>query len=199
MNKQEYMNQLKDRLKHLPKEDFERAIEYYEEYFADAENEQQAIEDLGSPQEAAEQIIRDIAADYSKEDVKSVRTGLHALWVTLLALFAAPIALPLVFCGAVLVVACMIVAWALLLSLLLAGACAVIAGPLSVIAGFTVLSKSIPVFLTCTGLGLLSAGIGAAITYGAYLFGRNFFVWMLRALAGLIRKGGRNDEAKTQS
>ena len=128
-----------------------------------------------------------------------MRTGLHALWVMLLALFAAPIALPLVFCGAVLVVACMIVAWALLLSLLLAGACAVIAGPLSVIAGFTVLSKSIPVFLTCTGLGLLSAGIGAAITYGAYLFGRNFFVWMLRALAGLIRKGGRNDEAKTQS
>ena len=32
-----------------------------------------------------------------------------------------------------------------------------------------------------------------------YLFGRNFFVWMLRVLAGLIRKGGRNDEAKTQS
>jgi len=56
MNKQEYMNQLKDRLKHLPKEDFERAIEYYEEYFADAgpENEQKAIEDLGSPQEAVD-------------------------------------------------------------------------------------------------------------------------------------------------
>ena len=56
MNKQEYMNQLKERLRRLPKEDFARAVEYYEEYFAEAgeENEAKAIEDLGSPQEAAD-------------------------------------------------------------------------------------------------------------------------------------------------
>ena len=53
MNKQEYMKQLKQCLRRLPKEDFERAVEYYEEYFADAgsENEAKAIEDLGSPKE----------------------------------------------------------------------------------------------------------------------------------------------------
>ena len=36
MNKQEYMEQLKKRLKRLPGEDFERAVEYFEEYFAEA-------------------------------------------------------------------------------------------------------------------------------------------------------------------
>ena len=36
MNKQEYMRQLEIKLKRLPKDDFERAIEYYEEYFAEA-------------------------------------------------------------------------------------------------------------------------------------------------------------------
>ncbi len=97
MNKQEYMRQLEIKLKRLPKDDFERAIEYYEEYFAEAgeEHEQKAIEDLGSPQEAADQIIKDFALNYSKEPVKDVKSGMNALWVGVLALFAAPLALPL--------------------------------------------------------------------------------------------------------
>lgn len=195
MSKEEYLKQLKEKLKRLPKEDFEHAVEYFEEYFADAgeENEAKAIEDLGSPQEAAEQIIHEIALDYSKEPVKNVRRGLNGLWVILLALFAAPIALPLVFTGIVLVITAVAVVWILLLTLLLMGACAVITGPLTVIAGFTVLTKSIPVFMTCLGIGLMATGIGAALTYGMYLLCRAFLVWTLRRLAGMLRKGGRSN------
>ena len=145
MNKEEYIRQLKEKLKRLPKEDFERAVEYYEEYFADAgkENEAKAIEDLGSPQEAADQIIREMALEYSKEPVKNVRSGMNAIWVALLALFAMPAALPLLLAGAVLVIAAAVTAWAFLLALLLAGICGVIAGPLTIICGFTVLTKSV--------------------------------------------------------
>ena len=55
MTKTEYMKVLSKKLRRLPKEDYERAVEYFEEYFADAgpENEQKAIEDLGTPEEAA--------------------------------------------------------------------------------------------------------------------------------------------------
>lgn len=51
MTKSEYMKKLSYSLRRLPKEDFNQAIDYFEEYFAEAgeENEQQAIEDLGSP------------------------------------------------------------------------------------------------------------------------------------------------------
>ncbi len=195
MNKEEYLRQLKEKLKRLPREDFERAVEYYEEYFQEAgeENEAKAIEDLGSPQEAAEQIIHDMALDYSKEPVKDVKSGMNAVWVALLALCAAPVALPLLLTGAVLIIAAGIVVWALLLALLLTGVCGVIAGPLTIICGFSVLTKSIPVFLTCMGMGLLSAGIGAALTYGIYLLSKAFLKWMLCSLAGLIRKGDKKN------
>lgn len=196
MNKQEYKKQLKEKLKRLPKEDFERAIEYFEEYFADAgeENEASAIEDLGSPQEAAEQIICDMALSYSKEPVKDVKSGMNALWVAVLALFAAPIALPLLLAGIVMLLAVVVMIWALLLSFMIVAGAVVITGPVTVIAGFSVLTKSIPVFLTCTGFGLLFMGVGAALTYGMYLLCRSFCGWTLRMFARLIQKGGRKND-----
>lgn len=50
MTKSEYMKKLSYSLRRLPKEDFNQAIDYFEEYFAEAgeENEQQAIEDRRS-------------------------------------------------------------------------------------------------------------------------------------------------------
>lgn len=195
MNKQEYMRQLKIKLKRLPKDDFERAVEYYEEYFAEAgaENEQKAIEDLGSPQEAADQIIKDFALNYSKEPVRNVKSGVNALWVGVLALFAAPIALPLMAVGVILCFVVVIVILSLLLALLLTAASTVVVGPMSIIAGFMTITKSIPVFLTCVGMGLLSMGIGAALTYAGYVLCRKFMSWMLKKIARMIRRGEKKD------
>ena len=63
MTKTEYMKLLSKKLRRLPKEDYNRAVEYFEEYFAEAgpENEQQAIRDLGSPEEAARELIINLA------------------------------------------------------------------------------------------------------------------------------------------
>ena len=49
MTKTEYMKILARSLRRLPKEDYDRAIEYFEEYFAEAgpENEQQAVSEPG--------------------------------------------------------------------------------------------------------------------------------------------------------
>lgn len=195
MNRQAYMEQLKKKLKRLPKEDFERAVEYYEEYFAEAgeENEAKAIEDLGSPQEAADQIICDMALDYSKEPVKNVKKGLDALWVIILALCAAPIALPLLFAGVILALAMMVAVLALLWAGLLVAASATISGPVILIAGFTVLTKSFPVFLSCSGVGLAAVGIGAICTYGMYRVCKGALSCMIRMFGKLIRKGGEKN------
>ncbi len=189
MNKQEYMKQLKQCLRRLPKEDFERAVEYYEEYFADAgsENEAKAIEDLGSPKEAADQIICDLALNYSKEPIKDVRRGMNAIWVALLALFAMPVAVPLLFAGGLLVLSMIVVVWSLLLSMLLMAACMVFVGPVTILAAFTVLFKSISVFLSCIGLGLMSMGIGAALMYASWLLCKKFMGWTLRRMAGILQ------------
>lgn len=195
MNKQEYMEQLKAKLKRLPKEDFERAVEYYEEYFAEAglENEERAIADLGSPQEAADQIICDMALNYSKEPVKNMKKGMDALWVILLAICAAPIALPFLLVGVALVATAFVVAFTLLLALLIVAVCAMVSGPISVIAGFTVITKSIPVFLTCLGMGFVATGLGALSTYGMYYVCKKFISWAIYSFGKMIqnRMGGR--------
>ena len=107
MNRDEYMKQMRHHLRRLPKEDYDRAIEYFEEYFEEAgpDHEQQAIEDLGSPEIAADQIIRDLAMENAAKPNVSVKRGMSAVWVGILAVFAAPIGLPLALAaGAVLLI-----------------------------------------------------------------------------------------------
>lgn len=58
MDKREYLNRLRGQLADLTDEERGEALEYYEEYFADAgeENEEDVICSLGAPEQVAEQI-----------------------------------------------------------------------------------------------------------------------------------------------
>ena len=100
MTKKEYMRQLAGKLRRLPKEDYDKALAYFDEYFEEAgpENEQQAITDLGSPEEAAKELIMQLAGQNSKEPPKTMKKGISAVWVGILGVCAAPIALPLRTC-----------------------------------------------------------------------------------------------------
>lgn len=59
MNKTEYLKQLNTCLKHLPKEDREDALHYYEEYFEDMgiDDTVNVSEQIGTPEEIAKEII----------------------------------------------------------------------------------------------------------------------------------------------
>ena len=61
MTAYEYMNALREALGVLPEEERANAIRYYEEYFLDAgpENEARVIEELGAPEQVAQQILND--------------------------------------------------------------------------------------------------------------------------------------------
>lgn len=59
MNREEYLNQLKKHLRKLPKSDYENAMEYFTEYFEEV-GEHQAVEELGTPEEAAADIINNL-------------------------------------------------------------------------------------------------------------------------------------------
>lgn len=77
MTRNEYMKILTHKLRRLPKDDYYRAVEYFEEYFEEAgpDQERQAIEDLGSPEEAAKTLIVDLAAANVKEPPKTIKKG----------------------------------------------------------------------------------------------------------------------------
>lgn len=196
MNKTEYMEELSKRLRHLPKEDYEKAIEYYEEYFADAgpENEAQVIEDLGTPEFAARQLVTTIAINNTKEPAPNMKKGLSAVWVGILAVCAAPIALPLAFAIALVIFMFIFTILMLLAAFGLSGAAFVISGPLSIIAGFTLITESLPVFISCLGLGLLSLGLGLLICYGAFRLCQKFLTGMIYLFGHLVRKGGNKNE-----
>lgn len=62
MNRIEFMDQLKDLLREISAEEREEALQYYEDYFADAgeEHEAEVIRELGSPQKVAATIKADL-------------------------------------------------------------------------------------------------------------------------------------------
>lgn len=62
MNKEAFIRRLRELLAGLPKSEAEEAIQYYEDYFADAgeENEAKVIEELGSPEKVAANIRADL-------------------------------------------------------------------------------------------------------------------------------------------
>lgn len=62
MNKTEFMRQLESLLQNISEQERREALQYYEDYFADAgaENEQAVIEALGNPARVAENIRRDL-------------------------------------------------------------------------------------------------------------------------------------------
>ena len=62
MTSGEYLKQLEKYLRKLPQSDYEDAMEYLTEYFADAgpENEQAVIKELGTPKQAAAELMRNL-------------------------------------------------------------------------------------------------------------------------------------------
>lgn len=192
MNKTEYMKILSKKLRRLPKEDYDRAIEYFEEYFAEAgsENEQQAIQDLGSPEEAARELIMNLAEQNVNEPPKTVKRGMTAVWIGILGVCAAPIALPLALTVVILIACVFLVVAVCLLSVLIAGISVAAGGIINIVAGIAILFRAFGDGLCNLGGGLICFGAGLLFTYGSILL----FRWAVRKLSiflGKITKGGR--------
>ena len=166
MTRNEYMKILTHKLRRLPKDDYYRAVEYFEEYFDEAgpDQEQQAIEDLGSPEEAAKALIVDLAAANVKEPPKTIKKGLSAVWIAILAVFAAPIAVPLALCVILAAGALLLSLGAVVISVIAAAVGIAAAGIVSIAGG--------------------AAGIGILFIYGAVLF----FRWCVKKLSVLLSK-----------
>lgn len=185
MSRKEYMEELKQKLRRLPKEDFQAAMEYYEEYFNEAgeEFEQQAMEDLGTPKEAADFIIRDMAVRNAQEPTGNVRQGLSRVWVGILAVCAAPMAIPLAF-GAALVVL------AFVFSVGIIFACVPFCGIAGGATAIAAIAISVVLMFTSVGSGILNLGlglIGLALSLWLTWAGVKLMAWFLR---GVVRLTG---------
>lgn len=220
LSKTEYLQQLEKYLKKLPKEDFEDAMEYFTEYFEDADDEgaQALMEELGTPKEAASDLMMNLLdrklTDVSPDTETSGSTSHDAvnhsgaghitnrkiwksiLWISLLVLFAIPIGAPLLISVVVVLLCAMLCAIILDLCVFIAAFSGFLIGCKLVLRGLLALPVSLPGFSMITGSGLLVIGLGILTTLLGILLTRQgcrFFAASVKWIANQRKKSKRGE------
>lgn len=212
MTKTEYMEILSKKLKKLPKDAYQEAIEYFEEYFAEAGNDAEAIENLGTPQEAADQIVRNMViqnveevegATYTldgAENMQNVNTGksvkkkFSAVWIGILAIFAAPIGLPLAFALAAVIFAVLVAVFACVFSAVVSAVAIAASAIIGVIGSICLLFTDPVGGIATLGLALISTGVGILIICACIVFGRWFYKQIMVLFGKIARREKKNEK-----
>ena len=219
MNREEFMSRLETLLTGISEEEKQEALTYYRNYFDDAgaENEQQIIRELESPEKVAESIRSDFgitdlvvveqpkksgngaakgyagkskeSSGQEKKQGGSKDTAIIVLLVILLVL-TAPVWIG--FAGSVLgvIVGIFFALVAIALGGLICGVCILGLAVGALIGGSTALG------LIGLGIGLLMFSMGALASVLLVLLCGMFLPWLIRELSGLGRKRAAKKGAK---
>lgn len=160
MTRTEYLAELQNQLRKLPQDDFQEAMDYFTEYFDEAgpENEAQVIADLGSPKEAASEILGRLLEDKIEIEDKKPKHYAKIIWLTILSILAAPAALPLLFAITALVLAILFAIGAIIFSLIILGVSFFANGCYVLFDSFSYLATSINSTILSFGMGLIMIG-----------------------------------------
>ena len=164
MTREEYMTQLKKHLRKLPSEDYEDAVDYFNEYFneTDAEGEQKLMKELGSPKKAAADLISNLLDKKIQEESEIKKTPSRStLRIAVLALLAAPVAGPLLAALLPVLLAVAITVLSVIFCIFVFAFCVLIIGSKLLLRGIVAIPYSIPGGCMILGTGVF--GIGAAI------------------------------------
>ena len=166
MTKHEFLSQLSHKLRALPESEKRDALEYYDGYISDADNEAAAIAELGRPGEVAAIILSNYVS--RPADRRPGKTGIRTAYLAILAVFALPVGVPLAAAAFSIIVALAAVVFSVVVTgvaLLAAGIAVLITSPFAMMYDFW-----LGMFIG--GLGLVSLGIGILIFKGSIkLFG----------------------------
>ncbi len=167
MNKEQYLAELRAKLKRLPSTEVNNALAYYDEYLNDAgpEHEQETIEALGTPAEVAATIIGDYAIKDVQDETgkQSAKRGLSSIWIVILGLLVSPLALPLALALIVILIALLITVFALMFSLFSSAIAIALTGLVGFVAGAISIFQSVSTGLFYIGAGLVMAALGIAL------------------------------------
>lgn len=169
LSKEEYLAELSRYLRKLPKDDYESAMDYFTEYFEEAgpENEVQAMRDLGTPKEAASEILQNLLHDDSNVHQKDTA---RTLKIAAIAMLLSPLGwLGLLFGGIFLVVSGAVMV-AIIVSAVACDAALFYSGGSLILAGFGMMGDSLAASAVVCGGGILCLGVGLlVITIGLAL------------------------------
>ena len=156
------------------------------------------IRELGTPAELVGRVLgaqrsRTVPAerDCPPEGAARERHGLGTLWKVLLAICAAPIAIPLILVVVAMVLGLVVLILALVAGVAVGGVVAIGAGVFTACAGFSVLfSAGLPTMMFFCGVGLLSSGVGLLLIAGSFLLAGLCFRGMAALLGRWLNRRG---------
>ncbi|MGT2964226.1 DUF1700 domain-containing protein [Streptococcus acidominimus] len=190
MTRTEYMEQLEKHLKKLPHKEYQAAVNYFEEYFDDAGSEGEAalIEELGSPKEAASDIINNILDRHMEEEITAERKSkTKTIWLALLALLSLPITVPILLCliGTLLFIIASVAG--LILLAFVFGLSLIVTGGYLIWEAFSLFNQSVPAFLMGfgSGIGLIGSAAILYVVTGIFAYWsshlvKKLFQWILK-------------------
>lgn len=165
MKQNEFLNELKNYLSNIPKDEQKRIIEYYSEIINDkiddGQDEEKVISELSSPKIIAKSVIDDYQENENKNKFKKSKSKNigKIIWFSILIPFAF---VAVVFLGAM-------IALFLLTSLLM-----VIEGLAYFISGFFILVQSFSAGVFQLGVGLTFCALGIFLGYGFNILRKGF-------------------------
>lgn len=208
MKRELYLELLREKLRGLDEKEIEDAISYCNEYLDEAgeENEEQAMEELGSPakfaaQIRAESIIKNDTVqkqsqtNASYENMNKKRnSSVKNIWMIILGIFALPIALPLAFALFALIFALMLAAAALVFAVVVAVFALFTGGVIAIAKGIFSFDSSLSYSLMAIGLGLCSFGLSILLLLYVVPGVKKMIPQLSQFLAGIYKKFKRKKE-----
>lgn len=199
MNQETFLEALRQRLQALPQQERERCVEDYRgmiyDRMEDGATEEQAIAELGSPEEIAGQILEEVPlSTLVKERVRPKRS-LRG-WEIALLILGAPLWLPLLLAAAAVALSLGIAALAVVFAVFAAGVAIVLSGGLVLLRGAVLLQgEGDPLILA--GMALTLAGLGVLLAIAGWKLG----VRLVKGISALFRKcflKNRNEQNKEE-
>lgn len=168
MNKKKFLDVLNRKLRHLPKEDREDAIAYYEEYFAEmnlAEDEDVTWK-VGQPENIAREIVENCTEKHldRQKEKGGIKNSATVIWMILLGICASPIAIPIAAALIVLLFACVVVVASAVFAFGCAGVAIILAGIFHIPCIFW--ATGFAQKMVCFGMGAIAIGLGMLIFIG---------------------------------
>ncbi len=179
MNRQEYLDEIKEKLLGLSEEDIDKALEFYmealDDRIDDGLTEEQAINAVGTADEVAEQILMDTPLPKLVSATVKPKRDMKA-WEIVLLILGAPLWIPLLialfsiaFSVVCVIFSLILVVIAVVFSFIAGGLAALIAGLVGIIAGDGIIA------LAKFGAALILIGLGALL----FLPCKSLVLWLI--------------------
>ena len=194
MTRTDYLTQLETYLNKLPEADRIEAMDYFKELFDDAgsEGEEELIASLGTPKEAAHDVLSDLL-DKKVNEAPAQKNDRQLLHIALLALLVAPIGIPVGIGILMAIIGIIIAAASVILAFFTVSVTGILLGGLFIVESFSVLVEAKSRFILIFGAGLLSIGASSLVLLGISYVARFFGLLIVRLVQWILKKGKRGD------